>query len=118
MPYIISGAWNIIKIVCGGEQHNEPAEMDLEGNHSKEFRFVCQEDDCQNSIRLADYEKILEQISNEIVKNELAGEALCLTNKKFTLRSGVRCKVLEHTEQTIKIAVYNPQKIKKYFKGT
>lgn len=112
--YIIKGSWNMIHLYCNN--HPEPVEMVLDpGAQSIYYRcpFETEENGhrqtCSNRVRLTEYEAILAYLSDRIVKAELEGEVINLANIEWKTKTGLRCRVTEHTEQVLKVLITNPK---------
>ena len=112
--YFIKGSWNMIHLYCNS--HAEPVEMVLDSGPGSVF-YCCpyeveadgKKQMCTNRVKLTEYEAILGYISDRIVKAELDGEVFNLANVEWKTRTGLHCKVTEHTEREIKVLVTNPK---------
>ena len=117
---MIKGLWKTVNLVCGC--HEEEIVMNINnGPHS--LFYSCpkyypenrtkEERVCPNRLNLVDYERMLNRISDEMLKRTENNETTDLTNFKWKdSKSHASFEVLKHDDKEITVKVYNPKAFK------
>ena len=109
---MITSLWNKTEVYCA--HHEEPQIMDL-ANSRGIIYYACREgfpenkkDNsslCKNTLSLKDFEKMLDYISDIMLKAELNNEVPNLKNDKFSI-GHYEYRIFEHNDK-IKVSVKN-----------
>ncbi len=117
---MIKNLWKKIVLVCGN-CHNEKIVMQLIQGPSSLF-YACPkyhqqnrtkgELACPNRINLMDYEKMIDYFSARMEEALIMGYKENLTNVTWQYKKTITFKVLSHTEEELKISMYNKKAFK------
>ncbi len=114
---MIMGIWGNIILVCGNHKEQKQPEMVVEQGPYSLF-YACPkhhieqgEMPCYNLINLIDYDKMIDHISNELIKADEKGEKPCLLHHKWK-RKSQQFEVIEHTPDKLVIEFVDTLAIK------
>lgn len=112
---MIKNFWKKIILVCGN-CHDEEIIMQLIQGPSSLF-YACPkyypenrkqgELACPNRINLIDYEKMVDYFSTRLEESLLSGCKENLTNVTWEYKKTIVFKVIKHTDEELKISMYN-----------
>lgn len=112
--YMIKGSWDMLHLFCAF--HDPNVELVLERTpHGIIFKCPAHapEHPCATEISQFEFEEILRHYLDQIVRAELDGEVIDLTNSRWATRSKVVCTVCNHKKERVEIMIDCSQRIHK-----
>lgn len=113
MPYMITGSWCDIKLMC--VNHEKPVEMTLQQDPHSLF-YACPkyfeenreegEHKCANRLNLIEFNRMLDYINTQLCEEAAENNAICLTNHSWKQR-GIEFKILSHNSSGIVVGCLN-----------
>ena len=111
---MITGIWRNLKIMCGNN-HEEPQEMYV--RQTDEDAFYCcpkylpenrtpDEQPCMNRLSVYEIDKLLDNVAEEIQKEEDENGVAFIKNRRFHSKN-VDYKILEYTDTDMVIEAMN-----------